>query len=74
MADTARFRSQTRYGYSRALLALTELARRHDGPEFSFGPLSLDGLEQQGLVLSGEDITSPLALLRADVLLTEAEA
>lgn len=73
MTETARFRSLRRLDYARALIALTELARTWDGPEFSYGPMSLAGLEQQGVVISGEDITGP-ALLRRDSAFTEVTA
>lgn len=63
MPDTLRYRASSRYSYGRALLALVECARGHDGPEFTFGPASLAALESSGLAVSGDDLTAPAAAL-----------
>lgn len=72
--QTVRFRSRQRFVYARSLLALTELARTWTGPPFTFGPASVDGMEQQGLVVSGPDISQVLELLGKDPGLVEVEA
>ncbi len=63
MDETRRFRALQRYVYARALLALVEAARSHDGPPFSFGPRDLASLERNGLVVSGADLSSVVAVL-----------
>jgi hypothetical protein len=71
---TARFRARQRFVYARALLALTELARADTAPEFHFGPMNLEGMVRQGLVISGDNIDAPAAVLKADPGLTEVDA
>lgn len=56
MADaTIRFRAGSRLAYAQALISLTELAREGTR-DFSFGPLDLGALEDQGLTISGPDL------------------
>jgi hypothetical protein len=56
MTDTTiRFRAESRVTYARALLALTRRAR-DTGSDFTFGPLGLHALEDQGLAVSGVDL------------------
>lgn len=74
MAETVRFRALRRLDYARALIALTELARTWDGPEFSYGPMSLAGMEQQGVVITGDDVAGPAGLLRKDSAFIEVPA
>lgn len=54
---TKRYRGLYRIAYGRALLALVELARQTPNPVFSFGPMQLTAMEQQGLTVSGEDLS-----------------
>lgn len=53
--DTLRFRAESRVTYARALLALLHRARGSD-LDFTFGPLELGDLENQGLAVSGSDV------------------
>lgn len=53
--ETLRFRAESRITYGRALLALTRLARDTDH-KFSFGPLDIAAVEEQGLLVSGPDV------------------
>jgi hypothetical protein len=69
--QTVRFRADYPFVYARALLALTELARAGTTPPFSFGPADQRALHEQGLVVTGQDITAPAELLRRDPGLTE---
>lgn len=52
---TLRFRAGSRVSYARALLALVRRARGGTG-EFTFGPLHLATLEEQGLAVSGPQV------------------
>jgi hypothetical protein len=54
--QTLRYRAQTRLSYAAALTALTEHARAHPEPDFVFGPLDLERLENEGLAVSGGDL------------------
>jgi hypothetical protein len=74
VAETVRFRALRRLDYARGLVALTELARAWDGPEFSYGPMSITGMEQQGIVISGEDVTGPAGLIARDPAFFEVPA
>lgn len=56
-AETLRFRAPTRLSYVHALLALVHRARTTD-EEFTFGPVALPALEEQGLAVSGPGIRS----------------
>jgi hypothetical protein len=52
---TIRFRAESRITYAHALIALTKRARdtEHD---FTYGPLDLAALEEQGLAVAGSDV------------------
>jgi len=50
-----RFRAESRIIYATALVSLTKRARSSD-EKFTFGPLDMDALEDQGLLISGPDI------------------
>jgi hypothetical protein len=63
MAETIRYYATSRYAYAWAMLRLVELARTHQGPAFEFGPLTLDALEEYGLVLGGDDLKPVTDLL-----------
>jgi hypothetical protein len=54
-SSTVRFRAESRVVYARALLALTEHART-SASEFTFGPLHMAALEEQGLAVTGPDV------------------
>jgi len=62
---TLRYRAVMRLAYSVALLRLMEYARS-GREEFKFGPVDLDALEDQGLVVSGPDLSGVLTIL-ADI-------
>jgi len=51
--QTLRYRGAMRLAYSVALLLLMEHARESKD-KFDFGPMNLDALENQGLVISGD--------------------
>jgi hypothetical protein len=51
--QTLRYRAVMRLAYSVALLELMEYARESKA-SFEFGPMNLDALENQGLVISGD--------------------
>lgn len=53
---TIRFRAESRVSYARALTVLVKRARNGDG-DFTFGPLSLRALEDQGLAVTGPGIS-----------------
>jgi hypothetical protein len=53
---TIRYRAGTRYTYAQALVDLAEYARGHQD-DFTFGPLDVSALEQQGLAVSGPDLS-----------------
>jgi hypothetical protein len=53
--STLRFRAASRVSYARAVLGLARLAR--SGKDFTFGPVYLPALEDQGLVVSGPDLS-----------------
>jgi len=55
---TVRYRALQRYSYARALLALVELAREHQGPSFEFGPADLAVMERNGLTVTGDDLNA----------------
>lgn len=71
---TLRYRGLYRLAYARALLALVELAREQPRPAFSFGPLQLSSLEQQGLTVSGPDLSGVEAALSSIHGLVEVPA
>lgn len=54
--QTVRYRSGIRLAYAVALLALMEHARQ-SGEDFEYGPLDLSAAEDQGLVISGHDVS-----------------
>lgn len=57
MADQAiRFRAESRIIYARALVNLLNRARS-ESTGFTFGPLTLAALEDQGLVISGPAVS-----------------
>lgn len=61
-ADSYRYRAAMRLAYSVALLLLMEHAWiTHD--KFEFGPMDLDALEAQGLVISGPDLEGARVVL-----------
>lgn len=51
---TFRFRAASRVVYARAVLNLVRRAR--EGGDFTFGPLSVSALEEQGLTVSGSEV------------------
>jgi hypothetical protein len=53
--STFRFRAESRVSYAHALIALVKRARGGTD-EFTFGPLDLTALEDQGLAVSGPDV------------------
>jgi hypothetical protein len=63
--QTLRYRGAMRLAYSLALLLLMEYSRSSKDV-FEFGPLNLDALENQGLVLSGPDLAGAQKVL-ADI-------
>lgn len=63
MPETIRYYATSRYAYAWTFLRLTELSRIFSGPPFEFGPLTLDGLENQGLVVAGDDLKAVTDLL-----------
>jgi hypothetical protein len=75
LAETRRYRAISNVAYSHAIMALLQLARNWDGPEFSFGPAdSLHALREQGLVVSGEDLSGVTDSLSKVAGLTEVPA
>lgn len=72
--STVRYRALSRYTMAQALLALTDYARDHPQPSFSFGPLDLEALVAVGLRVSGEDLTGPQTVLAAIPALIEVPA
>lgn len=63
MADqTARYYASSRTVYARALLRLSAYARTHTD-DFSFGPLDLAALENQGLTITGTDLAGAREVL-----------
>jgi hypothetical protein len=71
---TLRYRAQTRLPYAMALTALVEYARIHPDPDFTFGPLELDRVENEGLVISGPDLEGIQARLSSVPGLVESGA
>lgn len=71
---TARYRALSRYTMAQALLALTDYARDHPQPSFTYGPLDLQALTTIGLTVSGEDLTGPQTVLAAIPALIEVPA
>jgi hypothetical protein len=67
MADQ-RFRALTRIPYAQAVAALTRYARASTA-EFSYGPLRVDAMENQGLVVSAseDELASIVDLLSLQV-------
>jgi hypothetical protein len=64
LADqTLRYRAQTRLPYALALTALAEYAHLHPDPDFTIGPMDLERVESEGLVISGPDLTGVKARL-----------
>lgn len=59
---------------AQALLALTDYARDHPQPSFTYGPLDLQALTTIGLTVSGEDLTGPQTVLAAIPALIEVPA
>jgi hypothetical protein len=53
---TVRYRASARIVYALALVALFQHARDHHDPDFAFGPLDLEQLENEGLTVSGPDL------------------
>ena len=51
--QSLRYRAVMRLAYSVALLRLMEYSRESKA-SFEFGPMNLDALENQGLVISGD--------------------
>lgn len=60
--QTLRYRGAMRLAYSVALLLLMERARESKDV-FEFGPMDLDALENQGLVVSGLDLAGVQEIL-----------
>ena len=52
---TVRFRADSPLSYSLAVISLVEHARSTQ-QEFTFGPLTVEGLTQGGLVVTGPDL------------------
>jgi len=61
--STVRYFAASRLTYARALLELVTYARDHLFEDFSAGPLDLAALENQGLAVSGSDLTGVQELL-----------
>lgn len=59
---TFRYRAASRTSYALAVLELIEYAYR-SGAEFDFGPLVLEALLDQGLLVSGSDLEEARAIL-----------
>jgi hypothetical protein len=59
---TARWFAESRLAYARALTALAVYAR-DSSSEFTFGPLDLAALENQGLAVTGDDLAGVRKLL-----------
>lgn len=59
---TVRYYASSRHIYARALLRLSAYARTHED-DFSFGPLDLAALENQGLVITGTDLAGAREVL-----------
>lgn len=53
---TIRFRAESRITYARALVNLFSRARS-GSDDFTFGPLTLAALEDQGLLISGAGVS-----------------
>ncbi len=61
-SNTDRWYASSRHVYARALLRLSAYARTH-ADDFSFGPLDLPSLENQGLVITGSDLAGAREVL-----------
>lgn len=61
-SSTSRYYAASRHVYARALLRLSAYARAH-ADDFSFGPLDLAALENQGLTITGSDLTGAREVL-----------
>jgi hypothetical protein len=55
--QTFRFRAESRVTYALALMALARIAR-DAAWDFTYGPLNMGAVEEQGLVVSGPDVAS----------------
>lgn len=69
-----RWRAATRASYAIALRDVIIYARAHPEPDFAFGPIDLNALEEQGIVVSGEDLTGVSDVLAKVPGLTEVPA
>lgn len=74
MAETVRYRAQHNHVYGTALIELFRLARSGTTPEFQFGPIGLKAIREQGLVISGEDLSAVTDSLSRVAGLTEVPA
>lgn len=74
MASSLRYRAATHISYALALIALVRYARVHPEPDFQFGPLNLEALDKQGLVISGVELSDVSDLMEGIEGLTEVPA
>lgn len=64
MSESIRYHAASRYTYAVAISRLLDLARWQDGPGFQFGPVRLADLEQNGLEVTGTDLSGVSDVLR----------
>jgi hypothetical protein len=72
--QTLRYRAQTRLPYALALRDLAEYAHFHPDPDFTFGPMTLERMESEGLVISGPGLEGVKALLSSVPGLVESDS
>jgi hypothetical protein len=70
---TVRYRADSSLAYSLACLRLMEHARS-SGEDFEFGPLTLEGMREEGLVVTGPDLESVGMVLAGIPGLVESDA
>jgi hypothetical protein len=71
---TIRYRAPSNLSYTMAMVELVKYARTHPEPPFTFEPLTLDRLENEGLVISGPELDGVSDLLKAVPGLVEVPA
>jgi hypothetical protein len=69
-----RYRALTRASYALALGALADLSRARPDPPFEFGPMSLTGMERNGLTVVSDDLAKAQEALKAVPGLIEVPA
>lgn len=63
--ETRRYYADSPVVYALAAIALFDYARAHPGEKFAFGPLTAAEMTAGGLVIAGEGLAGPAAVLAA---------